>query len=359
MVAINKKLAITLVLSGGLLVACKPDERPAKPSETTATSQVLEQVIVKNEPAPTTVETTTSTEEGVVDQPNELTFDQHEYTYEVVSGATQTTFGTTPPALYSKEEKAAKMFWSNQPPLGLLSGNYYQNEGGFDGGNYGIVEVVTAESDHHILDVEFTEFARDPYYEAKYSGINKRLSDYAFFQASNTRTDTTLVTVVNGITYVENQMRNENRVTGNFLTVNGSSTSARSGFMPLAAELDDRIGQASPQKYQGFSKELENGVIARLQVVTEDKRIVDVRYDEYFADQPEKMSDTDLQEFFRQSKYYSLDYHDKFGLDFVTFVDELKEKIIKEQTLEFTDEKLSKNPSFAIFQDVAKELKLD
>ena len=36
---------------------------------------------------------------------NQLTFDSHEYTYEVVTGATQTTFGTTPPAKYTPEEK--------------------------------------------------------------------------------------------------------------------------------------------------------------------------------------------------------------------------------------------------------------
>ena len=39
--------------------------------------------------------------------------------------ATQTTFGTTPPAKYTPEEKE-KMFWSNQPPLGLMTGNYYK-----------------------------------------------------------------------------------------------------------------------------------------------------------------------------------------------------------------------------------------
>lgn len=55
------------------------------------------------------------------------------------------------------------------------------------------------------------------YYDTRYSGVNKRLSDYPEFQASNTRTDDTLVTVVNGITYVEKQMRDENRVTGNFI----------------------------------------------------------------------------------------------------------------------------------------------
>ena len=114
-------------------------------------------------------------------------------------------------------KKKEKMFWSNQPPLGLMTGNYYKNEGVFTGGNYGIVEIITEPETQRILNVEFTEFASDPYYDTRYSGVNKRLSDYPEFQASNTRTDDTLVTVVNGITYVEKQMRDENRVTGNFI----------------------------------------------------------------------------------------------------------------------------------------------
>ena len=139
-----------------------------------------------------------------------MTFDSHEYTYEVVTEYTNDILGQ-PPAKYTPEEKG-KMFWSNQPPLGLMTGNYYKNEGVFTGGNYGIVEIITEPETQRILNVEFTEFASDPYYDTRYSGVNKRLSDYPEFQTSNTRTDDTLVTVVNGITYVEKQMRDENRV---------------------------------------------------------------------------------------------------------------------------------------------------
>ncbi len=43
---------------------------------------------------------------------NQLTFDSHEYTLQGSGyrGATQTTFGTTPPAKYTPEEKKEKCF---------------------------------------------------------------------------------------------------------------------------------------------------------------------------------------------------------------------------------------------------------
>lgn len=291
-------------------------------------------------------------------QTSQLTFDPHEYTYDVVTGATQTTFGSTPPALYTQEEKDQKMFWSNQPPLGLLEGYYYSNEGIFTGNNYGLVEIVTDPADGTILDVEFTEFASDSYYEPKYAGANKKLSDYAFFQANNTRTDETLVTVVNGISFVEKQMRDENRVTGDFLTVKGSSTSAREGFIPLASKMETWIREPYESKYFGYAKELEDGLIARLQIVTTNDKIASARYDEYFADQPEKMRDKALQPYYRQSKYYSLDYNEATNDEFKRFSDELTAEIVKQGKLEIANKRLEEYPSFVIYENLAKELDL-
>lgn len=333
------KRLVLLLFTTALLVGCqsKHNEETKKEVET--------KVTVKNEAQ--------STIEG-----QQLTFDQHEYTYDVVTGATQTTFGSNPPALYTKEEKSEKMFWSNQPPLGLLEGYYYKNEGLFTGNNYGIVEIVTDPEDATILDVEFTEFASDSYYEPKYAGANKRLSDYTFFQADNTRTDETLVTVVNGITFVEQQMRNENRVTGDFLTVKGSSTSAREGFIPLAAAMNDWIREPYESKYFGYAKELDNGLIARLQIVTKNNKIETARYDEYFADQKEKMPDKELQPFYRQSKYYSLDYNEQTNNEFKDFSDLLTDEIIKNSSLEINNTTLSKHPSYSTYQELSQYINL-
>ncbi len=344
-----KKLMSSMLLVSVLVLAgCKADIR--KDTAIEGSSEPVTKVTVTNRDEEAVIE-------GERDL-NQLVFDQHEYQYDVVTGATQTTFGTTPPALYSEQEKQEKMFWSNQPPLGLLKGDYYRNEGSFTGGNYGIVEIVTEENEGKILNVEFTEFASDPYYESKYSGVNKRLSDYAFFQASNTRTDRTLVTVVNGITYLEKQMRDENRVTGEFNTVNGSSTSARDGFMPLAAALDDSIRKPTNTKYQGYAEELANGLIARLEVITTAGKITEVFYDEYFADTQEKITDPDLKPYYRQSKYYSLMYNEKTNQEFVTFSDQLVAEIKESQSLVLLTDRLKGHPSYESYQKLAEHIQL-
>lgn len=336
-----------LALSSVFLVGCT-GEKNDKTTQTTTDTLEEKQVIVTNSENKKTSES----------DADSIEFDNHEYTYDVVTGATQTTFGSSPKAIYTKEEKMQKMFWSNQPPLGLLEGYYYKNEGLFTGNNYGVVEVVTHPETTDILNVEFTEFASESYYEPKYAGANKKLSDYAFFQADNTRTDETLVTVVNGITYVEKQMRDENRVTGDFLTVKGSSTSARQGFMPLAEQMKDWIREPYENKYFGYAKELPNGLIARLQVVTTKDKITDVRYDEYFADQPEKMTDDALKKYYRQSKYYSLDYNKETNNEFVKFSDKLAKEIEEMQTLDIDNKELQKYPSFSTYEELKSNLNL-
>lgn len=347
-----KKIVSSLVVVSVLVLGgCTPDVREKE--QQSLEPEVTQITVTNNEP---------ESQEPATDElseANRLVFDQHEYQYDVVTGATQTTFGTTPPALYSEKEKKDKMFWSNQPPLGLLKGDYYKNEGTFTGGNYGIVEIVTEEDQGKILDVEFTEFASDPYYDTKYSGVNKRLSDYAFFQAGNTRTDPTLVTVVNGITYLEKQMRDENRVTGDFMTVKGSSTSAREGFMPLAAALDESIRKPTKTTYQGYAEELDNGLIGRLEVITTDGKIEEVFYDEYFADTEDKIKEVELKPYYRQSKYYSLAYNEKTSNEFVAFSDQLVAEIKQSQTLTLSTSTIKKHPSYEVYQRLAEHIQLD
>ena len=186
------------------MVGCAPDQEPTK--QTTSGPQEtkqVKQVTVTNQTTSAVVKQAPTKNDELI--ANQLTFDSHEYTYEVVTGPHKRHLGQPHQSKIYTRRKKGKMFWSNQPPLGLMTGNYYKNEGVFTGGNYGIVEIITEPETQRILNVEFTEFASDPYYDTRYSGVNKRLSDYPEFQASNTRTDDTLVTVVNGITYVENK----------------------------------------------------------------------------------------------------------------------------------------------------------
>lgn len=338
------RISMFVVSSFFLLAACGKNEQ--KNSENQTTIEPKESQVVND---------SSNIEEN---EKNQVSFDNYEYDYDVVTSATKTTFGTTPAAKMTYEEKLDKMFWSTQPPLGLIEGNYYRNERRFDGDYRGIVEVVT-DDDSKILHVEFNEFASENYYEPKYAGKSKRLSDYAFFQAQNTRTDETLVTVVNGITFLEKQMREENRVDGAFETVKGSSTSARNGFMPIAAEMADWIRTPYKSYYYGYAEDFGNGIVGRLQVTTEDGKIDTVRYDEYFADKKESISEEKLQSLYRQSKYYSLDYQKISGDNFVAFSDQLGEEIIKSQNFEQLDERLMQHPSYENYQKIAKNIQLN
>ncbi|MBC1603176.1 hypothetical protein [Paenilisteria rocourtiae] len=256
----------------------------------------------------------------------------HNYNYDVVTSATTTTFGTHPEAKFTPAEKEARMFWSVQPPIGIIQGHYYKNERDFDGGNHGILELVT-DNDGKLIHVEFNELAASNYYEPKYANASKRLSDYAFFQAENTRTDDTLVTWVNGVTFLEGQMLAENRLDGNFKTVKGSSTSARNGMMPLAEEMKEWVKKPFGFYYYGIAEPLGNGLTARLQVVTEEDKIISVKYDEIFADKKQDISDSKLQTFYRQSKYYSLDYGKETANAFVKFADGIEKQVLKTQNL--------------------------
>lgn len=258
--------------------------------------------------------------------------DGHDYQYDVVTSATTSTFGTNPDAKLTPEQKEKQMYWSVQPPIGIVKGHYYKNEGLFDGGNKGILELVTNDNGK-LIHVEFNEFASENYYEPKYANASKRLSDYAFFQATNTRTDDTLVTWVNGITFLEDQMLQENRLDGNFETVKGSSNSARNGMMPLAAAMKDWVKKPFGFYYYGIAEPLGNGITARLQVVTKDGKMTQVAYDEIFADTKADIADASLQNFYRQSKYYSLDYERETGDHFVETVDKITHNALKSQDL--------------------------
>ena len=69
----------------------------------------------------------------------------------------------------------------------------------FDGGYTALIDVVV--KDQQIQLVEFDERGPKNYYSEEWAGVTKRLSGYANFQANNARTDQSLVTVVNTMTF--------------------------------------------------------------------------------------------------------------------------------------------------------------
>ncbi len=227
--------------------------------------------------------------------------------------------------------------WSIQPRLGLTKGEYYREEGWFtphpgDSKDfYGVLEAVTEKGKLQM--VEFNEFNAPTYYIRKYQNANKRYSDYAFLQASRERTASTRVVLVNGMTYVEEQMMRENRLNGEFDFLTGASNSIRESMLVLAKKISERLNKPSGRYYYGYAQSVEPGITGRLQVITEKGQIISCFYDEIFADHPEEIENPDLRVYYRQSKYYSLEYVSDFPCGFNALFDMWREHVLECQNL--------------------------
>ena len=230
-----------------------------------------------------------------------------------------------------------KLFWSVQPPGGMICGDYYRAENYFaphfpgDEGYHGILEVVNRAG--RLVMVEFNEINATSYYIRRYQGVSKRLSDYSFFQAGKARTAQTGVVLVNGLTHLEKQMLEENRLTGEFDLLTGASNSIRRSMLPLAEQIARRLDQPSGETYYGLAKPLEPGITGRLQVVCGEGRLQRFHYDEIFADRQEEIEDPELKPYYRQSKYDAPDYISTAGIGFNTLVDYLRCAVLERQDL--------------------------
>lgn len=230
-----------------------------------------------------------------------------------------------------------QLFWTVQPPMGLVKGDYYRAENWFaphfpgDKGYHGILEVV--QEDGRIRMVEFNEINNPTYYIKRYQGVSKRLSDYGFLQATKERTAKSGVVLVNGLTHLETQMVAENRLTGAFDLLAGASNSIKRSMLPLAQEIAERLAAPSGQRYYGYAEQVEPGVTGRLQVVLEGGKIVSLAYDEIFADRQEDIPDPELKPYYRQSKYHAPDYISTIGAGFNSIVDLLAQQVLRTQSL--------------------------
>lgn len=244
-------------------------------------------------------------------------------------------------AMDKKREKTVnvldKLFWSVQPPRGLVKGDYYCAENWFaphfqgDKGYHGILEVV--RQDGRIQMVEFNEINNPTYYIKLYQGVSKRLSNYGFMQATKERTAKSGVVLVNGLTHLERQMVEQNRLTGEFDLLTGASNSIKRSMLPLAQEIADQLDAPSGRLYYGLADEVDPGVTGRVQLVLEGGKIISLRYDEIFADRPEEIPDPELKPYYRQSKYHCLEYVSTIGAGFNTIADLLAAHVLETQCL--------------------------
>lgn len=230
-----------------------------------------------------------------------------------------------------------RLFWTVQPPMGLVKGDYYRAENWFaphfpgDKGYHGILEVV--RRDGTLQMVEFNEINNPTYYIRRYQGVSKRLSDYGFLQATKERTAKSGVVLVNGLTHLEEQMVAENRLTGEFDLLTGASNSIKRSMLPLAEEIAGRLDKPSGQVYYGLSQAVEPGVTGRLQIVLEAGKIISCAYDEIFADRQEEIEDPELKPYYRQSKYHCPDYISTIGAGFNSIFDLLSARVLETQSL--------------------------
>lgn len=262
-----------------------------------------------------------------------------------------------------------RLFWTVQPPLGLIKGEYFREENFFaphfagDPGYHGILEVV--KRDGRLVHVEFNENVAPSYYVRMYQNTSKRRGGFCFFQSAKARTAQTLVVLDNGISAVERQMLEQNRPAGEFDLVTGASNSVKRSMLPLAGKIDAAARYPTNKKYYGYAEKLGNGITARLQVILDGYKIVDCFYDEIFADTMEEIQDTALKRYYRQSKYFCLEYESAYPDGFNTLFDLLNKRVVLTQDLldlkglpwTLDTEKRPHNPEWDTYLHVAGILK--
>ena len=230
------------------------------------------------------------------------------------------------------QEKIKAMYWSVQPPKGIIVGDYYSGKKVFDGGYEAYAEVVV--NNNEIVHIELNERPPITYYASEWAGETKRRSGYGFFQAKNARTNYTLVTLINGMSYLEWQVLKNQKLDLDYKTLFGSSNSAKNGFVPLLKEMAKEVKEkASDKRYVGITQPYDCGISTRLEVIYEKGKIVDLKYDEIFADDKENIKNPVLQEFYRQSKLESIEYNRITNKSFRTFVNTLRREVLRSQSL--------------------------
>ena len=110
-----------------------------------------------------------------------------------------------------------------QPPQGVIQGKYYYvsrlfNVGKDGGSGYtAVIDLVIDKG--RIVHIETDEATPSNYYSDLWRAQRKRTSGYGFFQATKGRTDRTLVTLINGLTFLEWQILKANSLNIDFDTV--------------------------------------------------------------------------------------------------------------------------------------------
>ncbi len=187
-----------------------------------------------------------------------IVYNGHHYDYDTLSGATVIpSRKVNPKPPMDPQVKAEKMYWTAEPPLGLIEGEYYGVKFDFPHRDLTFSALVDCVVDNgKVVHIEMDEKLDPRYYDSYWAGSKKRRSGYTFFQQSKGRTDDTLVTWGNGITFLEYQVLKHNSLNIPFETVYGSSNSARDAFIPAVAQLNKAVSKPSGEYYIALTQPL-------------------------------------------------------------------------------------------------------
>ncbi|QIZ76973.1 FMN-binding protein [Ferrimonas lipolytica] len=259
-------------------------------------------------------------------------------------GSTQTT------------QEAFKLKWSVQPQLGLVAGDYYYQEERFRQGHMGSMTVVLdSNNPNDIILAEFNEDGRPNYYTRLYQDVPKRMSEYNFSMGKKKGTAwiqsavtmEQLMMAEDKLIFEENpnwdpklanKLKQPNRLKYAGLDiVAGASNSIQQSLVPLSAKIHHQIQtEGSQLKFYQHAEKLvdSNGkwigqtALLRFVVDSNSKKIVDVYYDEIFADEKKQITDASLKNFYRQSKYQSVMYEEPARIGFNVMMDALEQHIV-------------------------------
>lgn len=226
----------------------------------------------------------------------------------------------------SSSEDSFDLEWTIQPDLGIKKGTYYSVEERFRQGHLGVLEVV--KDDEKIVYVEFNEMTRPNYYHRYFQNVPKRMSEYNFDMGKKKG-----AAWIQSVLEVERQMIEEQRLVGEFDMVSGASNSINQSMLPLAEKISEEIDRDSGKYYYGIAEKLDNGLTGMLQVVLNGDRLESVRYDEIFPDSKDEIEAGNLKQYYRQSKYDSVEYEEPSRIGFNVQMDALNEKAIETQDL--------------------------
>ena len=224
--------------------------------------------------------------------------------------------------------KSSDSHWNPLPVEGIISGDYYRVEKNSEYGRQAIFEGVKDKG--RIVKTEYNEVAGGDSSSRYYQGTSKRLSEYNFHMMHEGDEGISWAEVILDI---EGQMVEKQSLAGEFDILAGCTHYVEYSMLPLGRKLEEKMMGSSSKRYYELTKNLGGGIYGNLRVIIEDNKIISCRYDELFAPKKKDIVYKDLKDFYRQSKYHSVEYRDPSGTGFNIQMDELDRRVVATQNM--------------------------